>query len=121
MNRKTAAPDLTRRNFIGSACCAAVGATGLLSSLANLRLVGAVATPSGPATPPRAGAIASDYKALVCLFLNGGNDANNLIVPVGEGAASDPGSYAAYAAARSNLALPRTGLLPISPKISDGR
>lgn len=109
-------PDLSRRQFIGSACCAAVGATGLLSSLANLRLMGAVASPgNGPATPPRAGALASDYKALVCLFLNGGNDANNLIIP------SDNSGYAAYAAARSNLALPQSGLLPLSPKTLDGR
>jgi uncharacterized protein (DUF1501 family) len=116
MSKKSAVPDLSRRQFLGSACCAAVGATGLLSSLASLRLMGAVASPAnGPQTPPRAGALPSDYKALVCLFLNGGNDANNLIVP------SDTTGYAAYAAARSNLALPQTGLLPLSPKTSDGR
>jgi uncharacterized protein (DUF1501 family) len=41
------------------------------------------------------------YKALVCVFMNGGNDANNLIVPVG---AAD---YASYAAIRGpTLALP---------------
>ena len=116
MNKKSSVPDLSRRHFIGSACCAAVGATGLLSSLANLRLIGAVASPgNGPVTPTTSAAIASDYKALVCLFLQGGNDANNLIIP------SDTTSYAAYATARSNLALPQTGLLPISPKTSDGR
>jgi uncharacterized protein (DUF1501 family) len=116
MRTKSNVPDLSRRNFIGSACCAAVGATGLLSSLASLRLMGAVASPeNGPTTPPRAGAVAPDYKALVCLFLNGGNDANNLIVP------SDSTGYAAYAAARSNLALPQTGLLALAPKTSDGR
>ena len=115
MNRKSAAPETSRRQFIGSACCAAVGATGLLSALSSLRLMGAVASPSnGPQLPARAGALPSDYKALVCLFLQGGNDANNLIIPTGSG-------YAAYAAARSNLALPQTGLLNLSPKTSDGR
>lgn len=109
-------PDLSRRHFLGSACCAAVGATGLLSSLATLRLMGAVASPAnGPQLPARAGALPSDYKALVCLFLNGGNDANNLIIP------SDDAGYNAYVAARSNLALPRTGLLPLAPKTPDGR
>jgi uncharacterized protein (DUF1501 family) len=109
-------PDLSRRQFLGSACCAAVGATGLLSSLATLRLMGAVASPTnGPQLPARAGALPSDYKALVCLFLNGGNDANNLIIP------NDDAGYNAYVAARSNLALPRTGLLPLSPRTSDGR
>ena len=34
--------DLTRRKFIGN-CCAAVGATGILSALAQLRVIGAVA------------------------------------------------------------------------------
>jgi len=97
--------DLSRRKFIGS-CCAAVGATGMLSALAQLRLIGAVAADSSPA----------DYKALVCLFLYGGNDSNNLLVP------TDSSSYAAYAAARSVLALPQAGLLPIAPKTySDGR
>ncbi len=109
------APDLSRRHFIGSACCAAVGATGVLSALGSLRLMAAAASPSnGPQLPVTASAIGSDYKAIVCLFLNGGNDANNLIIPTGSG-------YAAYASARSNLALPQTGLLPITPKTSDGR
>jgi uncharacterized protein (DUF1501 family) len=116
MSKKSPSPDLSRRQFIGSSCCAAVGLTGMLSTLSSLRLIGAAASPgNGPQTPPKAAAVASDYKALVCLFLNGGNDANNMIVP------ADTADYAAYAAARSNLALPRTGLLPISPKTSDGR
>jgi len=111
--KKSAVPDLSRRNFIGSACCAAVGATGFLSSLASLRLIGAAASPGNLARG--AEAVSSDYKALVCLFLQGGNDANNLIIP------SDSAGYATYAAARSNLALPLAGLLPLSPKTSDGR
>ncbi|HVU34382.1 MAG TPA: DUF1501 domain-containing protein [Opitutaceae bacterium] len=115
-SKKSSVPDLSRRHFIGAACCAAVGATGFLSSLASLRLIGAAASPgNGPLTPRTAGTIASDYKALVCLFLQGGYDANNLIIP------SDTTSYAAYAKARSNLALPQTGLLPISPRTRDGR
>lgn len=115
MQKKSSAPDLSRRQFIGSACCSAVGLTGLLSTLSSLRLMGAAASPgNGPQIPPRAGALPPDYKALVCLFLQGGNDANNLIVPMGS-------EYAAYASARSNLALPQTGLLPLSPRTTDGR
>jgi uncharacterized protein (DUF1501 family) len=52
-------------------------------------------------TPP-----ASDYKALVCVFLFGGNDGNNLIVPLN--------AYAKYAAARTLLALPQNTLLPVT-------
>ena len=123
MSQKKSAPEVSRREFLGSACCAAVGATGLLSTLGSLRLMGAAASPAnGPQIPAVAGApIASDYKALVCLFLNGGNDANNLIIPTGSGVATDAASYAAYAAARSNLAIPRASLLDIAPKTSDGR
>ncbi|MES2694993.1 MAG: DUF1501 domain-containing protein [Verrucomicrobiota bacterium] len=130
MSNDSAAPDVSRREFLGSACCSAVGYTGLLSTLASLRLTATVASQSSPPpqtpdprtqTPPRASAVLPDFKALVCLFLNGGNDANNMIVPIAEGPSSNAASYAAYAAARSNLALPRTGLLPISPATSDGR
>ena len=113
---KKSAPEVTRREFLGNACCAAVGATGLLSALGSLRLMGAAASPAnGPQLPSTAGApIASDYKALVCLFLNGGNDANNLIIPLGSG-------YAAYASARSNLAIPQASVLPFTPRTTDGR
>ena len=113
---KKSAPEVTRREFLGNACCAAVGATGLLSALGSLRLMGAAASPAnGPQLPSVAGApIASDYKALVCLFLNGGNDANNLIIPLGSG-------YSAYASARSNLAIPQASILPFTPRTTDGR
>ena len=108
-------PDLSRRKFLG-ACCASVGATGLLSTLAQLRLMGAVASPdNGPVSPPRAGAPQPDYKALVCLFLAGGNDANNLVIP------TDTANYAAYAAGRGALALPQNAVLPITPRTNDGR
>jgi uncharacterized protein (DUF1501 family) len=52
----------------------------------------------------------TDYKALVCIFLFGGNDANNMIVPY------DTTGYANYAQMRSVLALPQSTLLPIQPK-----
>lgn len=105
---------LPRRRFIGQ-CCAAVGLTGMASTLQSLRATAAAASvSSGPPTPATAGAIASDYKALVCIFLNGGNDASNLIIP------NDSG-YAAYATARSVLALPQAGLLGLAPRTTDGR
>ncbi len=117
MNPKNPKFDPNRRRFLG-ACCAAVSATGMLSTLAQLRMMGAVASPSnGPSVPARAGALPPDYKALVCLFLAGGNDANNMIVPF------DTNGYSAYASAagRGAIALPRTQLLGITPKTTDGR
>ena len=57
----------------------------MLSALAQLRLIGAVASPDrfdpGAGLPGVGAAIAPDFKALVCIFLAGGNDANNLVIP----------------------------------------
>lgn len=48
---------------------------------------------------PARAAQAGDYRALVCVFLMGGNDGNNLIVPL------DAERHAAYQAIRGGLAL----------------
>lgn len=48
----------------------------------------------------------NDYKALVCIYLNGGNDGNNLIVP------QDASRYGAYKNIRGNLALGSDKLCP---------
>jgi len=56
----------------------------------------------------RAEAAPTDYKALVCLFLFGGNDSHNLLVPL------DSTQYAAYTAARGGIGLPQSQLLPIT-------
>jgi uncharacterized protein (DUF1501 family) len=50
----------------------------------------------------------SDYKALVCVFLFGGNDSNNLIVPM------DSTSFNAYTSIRGSLALSSSALAPVS-------
>jgi len=49
---------------------------------------------------------AQDYKALVCVFLFGGNDGNNTIVPTDS-------RYAAYQAMRPNISLAQNVLLPV--------
>jgi uncharacterized protein (DUF1501 family) len=51
----------------------------------------------------------NDYRALVCVFLHGGNDSFNMLVP------NTDAEYNAYAASRQNLAIPRVDLLPINP------
>ena len=92
----------TRRTFIRQAACAALGTSGLLSTIWDLRkLSAATAT--------------NDYKALVCLFLYGGNDANNVLIP------NDVGAYNTYAAARGNLGIPQQSLLPLNLQVGDGR
>jgi uncharacterized protein (DUF1501 family) len=52
---------------------------------------------------------ATDYKALVCVFLNGGNDGNNMLVSLDQ--------YNSYSNVRnaSGLAIAQASLLPISP------
>jgi uncharacterized protein (DUF1501 family) len=54
------------------------------------------------------------YRALVCLYLNGGNDAFNMLIPRSEAA------YGQYASARRGLAVPREDILPITQQYSDG-
>jgi uncharacterized protein (DUF1501 family) len=50
-----------------------------------------------------------DYRAIVCLFMYGGNDHYDTFVP------NDPAGYAAYRAARSGIARAEADILPISP------
>ncbi|MGB7305038.1 MAG: DUF1501 domain-containing protein [Burkholderiaceae bacterium] len=57
---------------------------------------------------------ADDYKALVCLFMHGGNDANNMIVPL------QAGQYGLYQQARGRLALGTDVLLPVAPVNTGG-
>jgi uncharacterized protein (DUF1501 family) len=91
---------ISRRQFLGQASCSAVTAIPLINMLLNLKLAGSVA-----AAEPGPG----EYRALVCLFLNGGWDSFNILVPRG---ASE---HAEYAAIRQDLALAQGSLLPITP------
>ena len=92
---------------MGQASCAGVGATALFSTLLSLRLANSLAAQTAPA--------GSDYKALVCLFLAGGNDSFNMLVP------TTTGEYDAYGKIRGNLALAKDTLLQITPGNMGGR
>jgi uncharacterized protein (DUF1501 family) len=54
----------------------------------------------------------SGYRALVCIFLNGGNDGNNTLIPL-------DGGFSDYKKARSSLALSSTELLKLPGIHSD--
>ena len=56
----------------------------------------------------------TDYRALVCVFLFGGNDSFNVLVPRSDA------EYNVYATSRQNLALAQADLLPITPLTPDG-
>jgi uncharacterized protein (DUF1501 family) len=87
---------MSRRDFLRNTCCTA--AAGMAAAnFSRLGLINAMAQTS------------SDYKALVCVFLFGGNDANNLFVPLN---ATD---YTNYAKIRANLAIAQGNLLPVTP------
>ncbi len=96
---------LPRRSFIRQVACAALGTAAMTSAIRDLRFINAAMAQTN----------INDYKALVCVFLAGGNDSNNLIIPT---LASE---YANYASIRlPNLALPSASLLPITPLNDDG-
>src|SRR5262245_29914264 len=61
--------------------------------------------------PLAAQAAVSDYKALVCVFLFGGVDGNNVLVPTDT---SGYGQYAAVRGANSGIQLTQAELLPIA-------
>ena len=94
---------MKRREFLRNAICAGLGGAGLYSAFGNLQLMHAATRAYGPAA-------FSDYKALVCVFLHGGNDGFNMVVPHSDAA------YNQYHTARATLALPRDRLLPLLPQ-----
>ncbi|HEX2790745.1 MAG TPA: DUF1501 domain-containing protein [Steroidobacteraceae bacterium] len=82
---------MKRRSFLAHA--------GALAGSAALGQLGVIAARA---------ATTADYKALVCVFLYGGNDTNNMLVPI------DTAGYANYAKLRSTIALPQAQLLPLA-------
>ena len=95
----------TRRDFFRQAACAALGTAALSTAIRDLRFINAA----------MAQTTVNDYKALVCVFLSGGNDSNNLIIPL------SPDDYQYYATIRTPvLAIPSAAALPIVPANDDG-
>lgn len=86
---------ITRRQLLTG-----LGGTALLSFLGRANAL-------AQAAPP-------DYKALVCVFLSGGNDAHNMIVPLTQS------EFTAYKAARGTLALPDNNGALLHVQTSDG-
>jgi uncharacterized protein (DUF1501 family) len=93
--------DHTRRQFLRTASFASMAGVSASPFLIGLNSMAAMAQSN----------TAPDYKALVCVFLQGGNDGHGTVI------ATDPDSYAAFAQARSGapgLAYPMSELLPIT-------
>ena len=66
---------IDRRKFLGRTGYASLGSIGLINMVTQLRLIQAAAASNTN--------IGDDYKAVVCIFLNGGCDMNNVLVPIG--------------------------------------
>jgi uncharacterized protein (DUF1501 family) len=92
--------ERTRRELLKQAGCGLLGRAAFVSGFDRFSLVSALAAPIAP----------TDYKALVCIFMFGGNDANNTVISLD--------NYAPYASARGLLALTQAQLAnaAISPK-----
>jgi uncharacterized protein (DUF1501 family) len=84
---------VNRRSFIRYAALTAAG------SAAGLRPFGALNALAQSAP---------DYKALVCVFLFGGNDANNTLIPL------DTAGFTSYTSVRGPLALPSSAVIPLA-------
>ncbi len=98
----------TRRDFLKKTGGQALGMVTLATQMHHLGTMTAMAQKVLDATPEGG----SDYKALVLVFLQGGNDANNMIVPVH--ADANVSNYAAYTNARGALALTPSQLLGVT-------
>lgn len=82
---------ISRRDFL-----VGCGALSLANTLPGLGMMSAHAQ------------AANDYKALVCVFLYGGNDGNNMLIP------AQNAEYTQYQTARPNIAIPQAQLVPLS-------
>ncbi len=89
-----------RRTFLKKLALG-IGSTSLLATQCKLQLIQAAMAADTDYSS------LTDYKSLVCVFLFGGNDAFNMIVPY------EQSSYNQYRTARSGMALSRESLLPL--------
>jgi uncharacterized protein (DUF1501 family) len=89
-----------RREFLQRSLCALAGSAAFGSMFGKLALARSAANPGRML-------LGSDYRALVCIYLFGGNDCYNTIVP-------RDGAYTEYAQTRTNLAVPQDELLPLN-------
>ena len=92
----------SRRDFLRNTALGSLAASGSGALLAQLGMMNSALAGTCAAYPP-----VNDYKALVCVFLLGGNDSFNLLVP------SDSTRYGVYAASRGAMAIARDTLVPL--------
>ncbi len=99
-----------RREFLKKSSCA-LGMVTLATQVEHFGLMSALAQKTEDSNDVNA---PNDYRALVCVFMAGGNDGNNTVIPNHSDASLS--NYSTYFSARSvaGLALAQNSLLPIS-------
>src|SRR5215213_6012479 len=100
----------TRREFLIKSGCALSMVT-LATQARHFGMMSALAQTVDDSREPEGG---GDYRALVCIFMAGGNDGNNMVIPNHNDA--NLSNYTAYSNARGaqGLAIPQNQLLPIT-------
>ena len=88
--------SFNRREFLRRSICGALGGVAATSALGQLGLVAAATRAKGM--------VFGDYKALVCIFLFGGNDSFNTVVPY------SAAGYNVYAGSRPAMALSQSSI-----------
>ena len=89
--------NISRRQFLKAGTCGAMTIGPLVNTIAQLSLINsASASALGGSS-----LVGSDYKALVCIFLRGGCDTNNVLIPRG----TNP-QAATYSSDRAAVAIP---------------
>src|SRR5262252_995093 len=98
--------DQSRRDFFKRTGCTALTMAAVNAGLHKFGLMSALAEQTAVTT----------YRALVCVFLSGGNDSNNMVIPIDPMPAATNG-YNTYSAIRgtAGLAIPQANLHPITP------
>lgn len=100
----------TRREFLRNTACGTLSAFAMVEGVEKLFLTSALAQPNG----------SSDYKALVCVFLFGGNDSNNIVIPYTDYDGDGADGYGPVRGGNVQLAIQRESLLQITPPSDPG-
>lgn len=93
---------MNRRDLLKALLASGIGAATYSATASQLGLVNALSQQNR----------FDDYKAIVCIFLYGGNDSYNMLVP------TDATDYSTYANVRQNLAIAQEDILPLTTSSS---
>jgi uncharacterized protein (DUF1501 family) len=105
----------SRRKFLKASACGLTGAA-LAASLDKFNLVNAMTQDQQPD-------VAADYRALVCIFMSGGSDCNNMVIPFDDYSSGVlPNSDYDKVRTGSGLAVPKSALTntKITPSNTSG-